>query len=85
MIKILTSLFSEEDDELHEFLKESDVGTIFALSWVITWYGHVLSDHKFIVRLFDLFVSGHPLMPVYVATAMGKNCIHTTFRSHFPI
>ena len=51
---------------------ESDVGTIFALSWVITWYGHVLSDYRFIVRLFDFFVSSHPLMPVYVAAAMGK-------------
>lgn len=65
-------IFIEEDIELFEFLQESDVGTIFALSWVITWYGHVLSDHRFIVRLFDIFVAAHPLMPVYVAAAMGQ-------------
>lgn len=74
LLDFILPIVKEEDDELHEFLKESDVGTIFALSWVITWYGHVLSDHKFIVRLFDLFVSGHPLMPVYVATAMVLHC-----------
>ena len=63
---------SEEDPELHEFLIESDVGTIFALSWLITWYGHVISEHKYIVRLFDFFVATHPLMPLYIAAAMGK-------------
>ena len=63
---------SEEDPELHEFLIESDVGTIFALSWLITWYGHVISEHKYVVRLFDFFVATHPLMPLYIAAAMGK-------------
>ena len=67
----MLNLISEEDDELHDFLLESDVGTIFALSWVITWYGHVLAEHKFIVRLFDLFLALHPLMAVYTAAAMG--------------
>ena len=69
---------SEEDPELHEFLIESDVGTIFALSWLITWYGHVISEHKYVVRLFDFFVATHPLMPLYIAAAMGKMTIRMT-------
>ena len=47
------------------------MGTVFALSWLITWYGHVIAEHKYIVRLFDFFVATHPLMPLYVAAAMG--------------
>ena len=69
---IIQQVHSEEDPELHEFLIESDVGTIFALSWLITWYGHVISEHKYVVRLFDFFVATHPLMPLYIAAAMGK-------------
>jgi len=74
LLDFILPIIKEEDDELHDFLLESDVGTIFALSWVITWYGHVLSDHRFIVRLFDFFVSSHPLMPVFVAAAMVLHC-----------
>lgn len=71
-LKFSIQQISEEDPELHEFLIESDVGTIFALSWLITWYGHVISEHKYVVRLFDFFVATHPLMPLYIAAAMGK-------------
>jgi len=74
LLDFILPIIKEEDIELFEFLQESDVGTIFALSWVITWYGHVLSDHRFIVRLFDIFVAAHPLMPVYVAAAMVLHC-----------
>lgn len=45
----------------------SEVGTMFCLSWLITWYGHVLSDFKHIVRLYDFFMACHPLMPIYLA------------------
>ena len=74
---------SEEDPELHEFLIESDVGTIFALSWLITWYGHVISEHKYVVRLFDFFVATHPLMPLYIAAAMGKTDVFTNSRDYY--
>jgi len=74
LLDFIMPIIKEEDDELHDFLLESDVGTIFALSWVITWYGHVLAEHKFIVRLFDLFLALHPLMAVYTAAAMVLHC-----------
>lgn len=74
LLKFIMPILQEEDPELHEFLIESDVGTIFALSWLITWYGHVISEHKYIVRLFDFFVATHPLMPLYIAAAMVLHC-----------
>ncbi|MEQ2208663.1 hypothetical protein XENOCAPTIV_010656, partial [Xenoophorus captivus] len=48
----------------------SEVGTIFALSWLITWYGHVLSDFKRTLRLYDFFLASHPLMPIYLAATI---------------
>ena len=73
--------------ELYGFLLESEVGTIFALSWLITWYGHVINEHKYVVRLFDFFVAAHPLMPLYIAAAMGKyllvNILQMAIRNAF--
>ncbi|CAM4937905.1 unnamed protein product [Rotaria socialis] len=44
------------------------VGNVmFALSWFITWYSHVLNDLDVILRLYDLFIVSHFLMPIYVA------------------
>ena len=44
---------------------------MFALSWLITWYGHVLKDFATIVRLYDFFLATHPLMPVYFGAAVS--------------
>lgn len=51
-------------------LIRAEVGTIFALSWLITWFGHVLSDFKHTLRLYDFFLSSHPLMPIYLAATV---------------
>lgn len=48
----------------------SEVGTIFALSWLITWFGHVLSEFKYTLRLYDFFLASHPLMPIYLAATI---------------
>lgn len=56
--------------KLHDYLDESEVGTIFALPWLITWFGHVLPNYDDVVRLYDFFLSRPPMMPVYLATAM---------------
>lgn len=52
-------------------LRSAEVGTIFALSWLITWFGHVLSDFRHVVRLYDFFLACHPLMPIYFAAVVS--------------
>jgi TBC1 domain family member 20 len=42
----------------------------YCLSWVITWCSHDIDDFSVIPRLFDLFLSSNPLMPVYFAAAI---------------
>lgn len=58
------------------FINRAEVGTIFALSWLITWFGHVLSDFRHVVRLYDFFLACHPLMPIYFAAVV---CFHLLF------
>ena len=58
---------------IHISIDRAEVGTIFCLSWLITWYGHVLSDFRSIVRLYDYFIACHQLMPIYMAAAVSKN------------
>lgn len=58
---------------LDNYLKRGDVGhVIFALPWFITWYSHVLEDLDVILRLYDLFIVSHYLMPIYVAAEVGR-------------
>jgi hypothetical protein len=59
-----------EDPILYEFLEVSEVGTIFALPWLITWFGHVLPNYNDVVRLYDYFLSQPPMMPVYLAATI---------------
>lgn len=42
----------------------------FALSWILTWFSHDFEDYDKVVRLFDLFIASHAVMPVYVASAV---------------
>ncbi|XP_068093959.1 TBC1 domain family member 20-like isoform X2 [Hyperolius riggenbachi] len=67
VLSYLMPLVQCESAHLHDFLLRSEVGVIFALSWLITWYGHVLSDFHQVLRLYDFFLASHPLMPVYCA------------------
>ncbi|XP_078365637.1 TBC1 domain family member 20-like [Oculina patagonica] len=70
MLAFLHPIIEEADPELEDFLIRSEVGQVFALSWLITWYGHVLKDFASIVRLYDFFLATHPLMPVYFGAAL---------------
>ena len=65
---IIQELWEQPDHHMH--LVKSELGTIFALPWLITWFGHVLPNYSDVVRLYDFFLAGPPLMPVYLATAI---------------
>ena len=70
LLEIIYLILKDEDETLHEYMIKSEVGTIFSLSWVITWFSHVLNDLDDILRLFDLFISTHFLMPIYVTVSI---------------
>uniref|UniRef100_H0Z8L7 TBC1 domain family member 20 n=1 Tax=Taeniopygia guttata TaxID=59729 RepID=H0Z8L7_TAEGU len=68
ILNYLMLIIDQVNPEVHDFIAE--VGTIFALSWLITWFGHVLSDFRHVVRLYDFFLACHPLMPIYFAAVI---------------
>ncbi|XP_030913891.1 TBC1 domain family member 20 isoform X3 [Geospiza fortis] len=70
ILNYLMPIIDQVNPEVHDFMQSAEVGTIFALSWLITWFGHVLSDFRHVVRLYDFFLACHPLMPIYFAAVI---------------
>ncbi|KAG8524157.1 TBC1 domain family member 20 [Galemys pyrenaicus] len=70
ILNYMMPIIDQVNPELHDFMQSAEVGTIFALSWLITWFGHVLSDFRHVVRLYDFFLACHPLMPIYFAAVI---------------
>ncbi|RVE67243.1 hypothetical protein OJAV_G00115600 [Oryzias javanicus] len=70
ILNFLMPILEQVDGDLHDFMVRAEVGNIFALSWLITWYGHVLSEFKHTLRLYDFFLASHPLMPIYLAATI---------------
>ncbi|XP_008420372.1 TBC1 domain family member 20 isoform X1 [Poecilia reticulata] len=70
ILNYLMPILEQVDAELHDFMIRAEVGTIFALSWLITWFGHVLSEFRHTLRLYDFFLASHPLMPIYLAATI---------------
>lgn len=67
VLNLIFPIIKEVDPILHEFILKSEVGSYFALSWLITWYGHVVKDMKRTCRIYDFFLATHPSMPIYLA------------------
>jgi len=70
LLQLMYPIIRLSNPSLHNHLVKAELGTIFALPWLITWFGHVLPDYSDVVRLYDFFLAGPPLMPVYLATAI---------------
>jgi len=68
LLSYLMSLINCINSECAEHMQRGGAGNVmFALSWFITWYSHVLDNLDRILRLYDLFIVSHFLMPIYVA------------------
>ncbi|XP_053694919.1 TBC1 domain family member 20 [Sabethes cyaneus] len=63
-------LVKKENPALCKFLERSTVGTLFALPWYLTWFGHSLNSYRSVVRLYDYFLASDFLLPIYVTSAI---------------
>ncbi|XP_026468768.1 TBC1 domain family member 20 isoform X2 [Ctenocephalides felis] len=72
-------IINKEHPQLCEFLERSTVGTMFALPWYLTWFGHSLPYYRTVVRLFDYFLASTPLFPLYVAAAIVLHRVDEIF------
>lgn len=69
-LKYLYPLIQFENAALCNYLEKSYVGTLFALPWFLTWFGHSLNQYRDVVRLYDYFLAVPHLMPIYVTAAI---------------
>ncbi|EDV25499.1 uncharacterized protein TRIADDRAFT_24329, partial [Trichoplax adhaerens] len=70
ILELINPIIIMENLQLFQALQESNVGNVFAISWLITWFAHDFEDPAISYRLYDFFLAHHPLMPVYTAAAM---------------
>lgn len=77
VLGFLYPILRSADPELHSFLlslREPALETpYFALSWHMTWFAHDVPSLEQCARLFDLFISSHPMMPLYVAAVAMRS------------
>ncbi|XP_037052434.1 TBC1 domain family member 20 [Bradysia coprophila] len=66
----LYPLLRREKPDLCDYLERSTVGTLFALPWYLTWFGHSLNSYRAVVRLYDYFLASPILLPLYVTAAI---------------
>ncbi|XP_050362069.1 TBC1 domain family member 20 [Nymphalis io] len=70
LLNYMLPVIRRADERLADCLEKSGVGTMFALPWYLTWFGHSLNRYADVVRLYDYFLCAAPLFPVYVTAAL---------------
>ncbi|KAK6632111.1 hypothetical protein RUM44_007141 [Polyplax serrata] len=70
LLNYIYPLVKLQDKEVYEYLEQSGVGTMFALPWFLTWFGHSLNNYRDVVRLFDYFLASEPLSPLYLSAVI---------------
>lgn len=69
-LMFLYPIIRHENAALCKYLENSSVGTLFALPWYLTWFGHSLNSYRSVVRLYDYFLASPFLLPLYVTAAI---------------
>ena len=57
------------DEECYEILMNCGDIPTFTLSWLLTWYSHVLPDFSHVQRIFDACLSKPPIFSLYLIVA----------------
>ena len=73
LLQLIYPLLRGSDPDLYKYMETSEVGTVFALSWFLTWFSHDVERLDTIARIFDFVLSSHPLSVVYIIVAMLRN------------
>lgn len=70
VLELMMTLLRHVDPQLHTHILSSGVAPHWGLSWMLTWFAHDVADSAVGIRLFDAFLAGHPVLPVYVAAVL---------------
>ncbi|CAI4232818.1 unnamed protein product [Auanema sp. JU1783] len=69
-LDLMYVILSRVEPQLERVMRRVELGSLFALSWPLTWFSHSLQQYPQIVRFFDFFLASHPLLPVYVCSTV---------------
>ena len=70
-LELIHTLVGFQSPELVKRFSDHSLQPLYALSWVITWFGHVLGDVDRILRVYDFLLGlEHPLSPIYLSAAL---------------
>ncbi|CAD6195567.1 unnamed protein product [Caenorhabditis auriculariae] len=69
-LDLMYVILSRVEPQLEKMMRSVELGSIFALSWPLTWFSHSLQHYQQIVRFFDCFLAAPRLLPVYVASTI---------------
>uniref|UniRef100_A0AC35TYD0 Tubby-like protein n=1 Tax=Rhabditophanes sp. KR3021 TaxID=114890 RepID=A0AC35TYD0_9BILA len=69
-LELIYPILHSKNKDVESVLSKAELGIMFALPWPLTWFSHSLHDYSHIVQCFDLFLSSHSLMPIYLASAL---------------
>uniref|UniRef100_A0A0K0EXM9 TBC1 domain family member 20 (inferred by orthology to a human protein) n=1 Tax=Strongyloides venezuelensis TaxID=75913 RepID=A0A0K0EXM9_STRVS len=69
-LELMFPIIYKRSKVIDKALKDSNMTCIFALSWPLTWLSHSLQNYEHIILCFDLFLSSHSLMPIYLSSAL---------------
>lgn len=70
LLNYIYPLIKYQNVAVYEYLEKSSLGTMFALPWFLTWFGHSLNQYKDVVRLYDYFLASEPLVPLYLCSVI---------------
>lgn len=70
ILRLLPALLRAVDSRKAAELDPLPANAAFALPWILTWFAHSVSRVTPAVRLYDLFIRAHPLLPLYAAAAL---------------
>eukprot|EP00899_Mesostigma_viride_P024174 jgi/Mesvir1/4941/Mv04566-RA.1 len=73
LLALLPVLMSLLDPELQRHISAAGVEPHYGITWLLTWFAHDVDCLDVAARLFDLFLSSHPLMPLYVGAISIHN------------
>uniref|UniRef100_A0A914UIN1 Rab-GAP TBC domain-containing protein n=1 Tax=Plectus sambesii TaxID=2011161 RepID=A0A914UIN1_9BILA len=69
-IELVYVILANTDTDLEYYMRRAELGQLFALSWLLTWFAHSIDKYDSVVRLYDFFLASHSLMPVYLSAAL---------------
>ncbi|OMH81046.1 TBC1 domain family member 20 [Zancudomyces culisetae] len=69
-LQYINGILLLKKSEIADLFNELEIPPFYAISWVLTWFAHDISDFSIVARLYDFFLVHHPSAVLYVSAAL---------------